>query len=350
MKKLNLLLILVLAVAIHSYGQYFTVKLGGGYSWPGLQNSTTVLTFQPGADPDPAKATIIPLVALNTTITDSAKNRYQKNVYGTYGQGGHIDFSFGYMINPYFGVEIDGAYLWGSTISASQTVDLGTLLGSNATIVTRTHSNGLSLNPSLYFRGAKPGAKVAPFARLGIALPVFGALYHSLDIDLPNTLLDPNGAKAHIEVKTESTVSLGFQGGVGVEYTPIPLITVYGEVNAQYLMARAKQSDLTAYTLALGHNAATNTLSGYTTYSKVTNFVDNLTYANNTTDLGKQRDASGGHNSDPNYVNEDKGHDVLRQVANITNFGFTIGVRFNMSKKIFTDPFGKKAKAAASAK
>lgn len=348
MKKINFLTILVLAAALQSYGQYFTVKLGGGYSWPGLQNSTTVLTFQPGNDPDPAKATIMPLVALNTTVTDSAKNRYQKNVYGTYGQGGHFDFSFGYMINPYFGVQIDGAFLWGSTISASQNVDLGYLLGSNATIVTRTHSNGLSLNPSLYFRGAKPGAKVAPYARLGIALPVYGALYHTLDINLPNTQLDPQGAKAHIEVKTESTVSLGFQGGVGVEYTPVPLLSIFGEVNAQYLMARAKQSNLEAYTLTLGNAPTTNSLGTYSTYSRVTNFVDNLTYANNTTDYGKGRDLTGNHNNDPNYVDESKGHDVLRQVANITNFGFTVGVRFNMSKKIFQDPFGKKAKAAAA--
>ncbi len=348
MKKLNLLLILVLAAATYSYGQYFTMKLGGGYSWPGLQNSTTVLTFQPGASPDPADASIIPLVGYNTTGLDSAKNRYKKNIYGTYGQGGHFDFSFGYMINPYFGVEIDGAYLWGSTITATQIGDVGGVLGNGATIVTKTHSNGLSLNPSLYFRGAKPGAKVAPFARLGIALPVFGALYHTLDINAPHSLLSPDGVTAHIEVKTESTVSLGFQGGVGVEYTPVPLLSIYGEVNAQYLMARAKQSDLEAYRLKVGNTPETNTLTSYTTYSKVTTFVDNLTFANNTTDFGKGRDISGAHNSDPNYVNETKGHDVLRQVANITNFGFTVGVRFNMSKKIFADPFGKKAKAAAA--
>lgn len=341
MKKLNLLLILVLAAATYSYGQYFTMKLGGGYSWPGLQNSTSVLTFQPGASPDPADASIIPLVAYNTTQLDSAKNRYKKNLYGTYGQGAHIDFSFGYMINPYFGVEIDGAYLWGSTITATQIGDVGGVLGNGATIVTKTHSNGLSLNPSLYFRAAKPGAKVAPFARVGIALPVFGALYHSLDITAPHSILNPDGVTAHIDVKTESTVSLGFQGGVGVEYTPIPLISVYGEVNAQYLMARAKQSTLEAYTLALGNTPATSTLGSYSAYSKVTNFVDNLTYSSNTTDFGKHRDPSGAHNSDPNYVNEDQGHDVLRQVANITNFGFTIGVRINMSKKTFQNPTGK---------
>ncbi len=341
MKKLNLLLILVLAVAIHSYGQYWTVKLGGGYAWPGLQNSTTVLTFQPGASPDPADASIIPLVAYNTTKLDTAPNRYKKNIYGTYGQGAHFDFSVGYMINPYFGVELDGAYLWGSTISATQVGDVGGVLGNGATIVTKTHSNGLSINPSLYFRAAKPGSKVAPFARVGIALPVFGALYHTLDIDAPHSLLDPNGVKAHIEVKTESTVSLGFQGGVGVEYTPIPLISVYGEVNAQYLMARAKQSTLEAYTLALGSQPATNTLGSYTTYSKVTTFVDNLTYSSNTTDFGKARDVTGAHNGAAGYVDESKGHDELRQVANIANFGFTIGVRINMSKRTFQNPTGK---------
>lgn len=344
-------MILVMTAASYSYGQYFTLKVGGGYSWPGLQNSTTVLTFQPGVSSDPADAAIIPLIGYNIPKQDSASNKYKKNIYGTYGQGGHFDFSFGYMINPYFGVQIDGAYLWGSTITATQTSDIGGVLGKDATIVTKTHSNGLSLNPSLYFRAAKPGSKVAPYARLGIALPVFGALYHTLDVNAPQSILDAvNGVKAHIEVKTESTVSLGFQGGVGVEYTPLPLLSIFGEVNAQYLMARAKQSDLTAYSLTVGKTPTADALAGLSTYSRVTNFVDELTYASNTNDkdFGKLRDPSGAHNNDPNYVNETKGHDVLRQVANITNFGFTVGVRFNMSKKIFQDPLGKKAKAAAA--
>jgi hypothetical protein len=105
------------------FSQYFTVKLGGGYAVPGIQQSTGVLTFQPGSSTDPAYASIIPLMSYNTTSHDSLKNRYKSNVYDGYGHGGHFDFSFGYMINPYFGVQIDGAFLWGSTVSSTQIFD-----------------------------------------------------------------------------------------------------------------------------------------------------------------------------------------------------------------------------------
>ena len=347
MKKITTLFIVFVLASQMGFSQYFTVKLGGGYAVPGIQQSTGVLTFQPGSSTDPAYASIIPLMSYNTTSHDSLKNRYKSNVYDGYGHGGHFDFSFGYMINPYFGVQIDGAFLWGSTVTARQTFDDAGVLGPNTTIVTKTHSTGLSLNPSLCFRAAKPTAKVAPYARVGLALPVFGAIYHTLDIDAPNSLLAANGAKAHIDVKTESTLSLGFQGSVGVAYTPVPLITIWGELNGQYLFVKAKQSTLTAYDLALNGGAPASLLQGLSTYSKVTNFVDKLDANSNSEDFKTRNSTKSGQ---PGYVDETKGHDELRQVANLGSFGFSVGVTFNMSKKIFKDPFGKKAKAEAANK
>lgn len=349
MKKLILLTALITTFSA-AYCQYFTVKLGGGYSTPGLQNSGSVLTFQPGVNPDPANAVIMPLFNYNTAASDST-NRYKSNLYAGYSQGGHIDFSFGYMINPYFGVQLDGAYLWGSTVTATQTYD-DPLLGNNAKIVTKTHSNGLSINPSLYFRAAKPTAKFAPYAKAGIALPVSGAIYHDLNITAPNSILG-NVTNADIGVKTTATVSVGFQGAVGVSYTPVPLISVWAELQGQYLLIKAKQAALTQYTITVqGQNTqnlltTSNTLNGgkpYSTYSQVTNFVDQLTPSSNTTDFGKSRANLPGQSS---YVDENAAHDELRQTANLAAFGFSVGVTINLSKKVLQDPFGKKAKADA---
>ena len=358
MKKI-ILLTAFIAVFSTAFCQYFTVKLGGGYSFPGLQNSTGVLTFQPGVGPDPAGSNIIPLVNYNTSAIDSG-NRYKSNLYNSYSRGGHFDFSFGYMINPYFGIQIDGAYLWGSTITGSQTYD-DPLLGPNATIITKTHSNGLSLNPSLVFRAAKPTAKWAPYARAGIALPIAGAIYHDLNITAMNSILAPGKlTNAIIDVKTESTVSIGFQGSVGLSYTPVPLISIWAELQGQYLFVKAKQATVTNYTIdiqgqanqnMLGSNNILNGGKPYSNYSTTINFVDQLNANSNTTEVGtKNRDNSGAHNGQASWVDERKAHDELRQVANIGAFGISIGVTFNMSKKIFKDPFGKKAKAAVAVK
>lgn len=352
MKKIILLSVFIATISA-AYSQYFTIKLGGGYSVPGIQNSGSVLTFQPGVNPDPAGSTMLALNNYNIAAQDSA-HRYKSNLYAGYAQGGHFDFSFGYMINPYFGVQIDGAYLWGSTITASQTYD-DLLLGPNANIITKTHASGLSLNPSLYFRAAKPNAKWAPYARAGLALPVLGAIYHDLNITAMNSPITPPNTltNAIIDIKTTSTVSLGFQGSIGVSYTPVPLISVWAEVQGNYLLVKAQQTLVTNYTLTQGTKTY-NMLSGqnflygnksYSTYSTTINFVDQLNTNSNTTDFGKARNPTG--ITGPGYVNEKAPHDELRQAANFGAFGFAVGITFNMSKKIFQDPFGRKAKAEA---
>ncbi|MCW3128085.1 MAG: hypothetical protein JWO03_3743 [Bacteroidetes bacterium] len=334
MRKITLLSSALIFIASQGFSQYFTVKIGGGYGWPGIQNSGSVMTFQPGTQtPDPATSTILPLIAQRT---DSSSSKFKSNVYDGYGHGGHLDFSFGYMINPYFGVQLDGAYLWGRNVTSVQLYN-DPLLGNNAKLTTSTHSNGLSVNPTFYFRAAKPTAKVAPYARIGLALPISGAIYHSLHIDAPGFA---GGSTADINVKTEAAISLGFQGSVGVSYTPVPLITIWGEVSGQYLMVRAKESTLTKYDLN-GQDFTKN----FTTYSLVTNFVDKIDNNSNTTELGtKTRDQT---STTLSKTDESKPRDVLRQVANLSAFGFSVGITFNMSKKIFLDPFGKKAKAAA---
>lgn len=341
MKKIILLTAFVTTFSA-AFSQYFTLKLGGGYSWGGLQQSTGVLTFQPGASTDPAYASIIPLENFSTAASDSPSAKYKSNLYASYSTGGHLDFSFGYMINPYFGIQLDGAYLWGATITGNQLYDAAPILGPGTSIITRTHSNGLSVNPSLYFRAAKPDAKFAPYARLGIALPIAGAIYHTLDITAPNSPLGPGGATAEIGVKTLANVSVGFQGGAGISYTPFPLMTFWGEVQGQYLFVRAKESDLTSYTLTT-NGKTQSLLASLTTYSKVTSFVDQLNVNSNTEDFGKQRATSNLANSGkPGYVNENAGHDELRQVANLGAFGFSVGIQINLSKKILQDPLNKK--------
>jgi hypothetical protein len=329
MKRLFTIALLVCGTIQGVNAQYGYLRVSGGYSWDAFQKTGQVLTFKPGAGTDPAGSTIVPM--FNQNISGDTAQYYIKNVNSGYAKGGALSLHGGYMINPYFGVEMGLTYLWGSTINSSAHYN-DALLGKGATSSTSTFSNGLSLMPGVFLRAAKPEAKIAPFARLGLSLPVFGATNHTLSIDAPNSILGV--VKSEIDVKTESTVSLGVNGSLGLSYTPIPILSVFAEMNAQYLFVRPKTSTLTKYNLNI-NGQDNDMLATLSTFSKVTEFEDKLDVNSNTVIFGKERLGSGTPKAGHTYVDETKARQDLRSSANFGAIGFNIGVTINMSKTIF---------------
>ncbi|MBS1623460.1 MAG: outer membrane beta-barrel protein [Bacteroidetes bacterium] len=390
MKKLNLLLLSVLAAATYSYGQYFQLSVGGGYAWPGLTNTTTVKGFQPLlsnsiADVnnvlDPANASVIDFVnstsyghftGTDNTYSDTAGSK--STVHGSYASGANITIAASYRINPYISVGLNFNYLWGNTISSSQLYgnSVTATLGPNTMVTQKTHATGLSVMPSVTAFAAPARWKVKPYVRFSINLPLAGSVEHDIHVESPSALLNTTHLTSDLKVKTESQFSLGFNGGLGVMYQPIPLISIWGEVTGTYLNVAAKTSTLTEYVID-GRNlttgatthadriAGTGQLPGIITalggtnapltqYSRVIEYVNELNSESNTTDYGKQRDKTGAHNGQAGYVDESKNHQLQRPYAPFSNFGLSVGISINMSKKIFQDPLGKKAKAEAEKK
>lgn len=308
------------------------IRIGTGYSWNSFQKTGQVLTFQPGVNPDPAYSAILPLVMQD--LSDTSGGQYISNVGDGYARGVNITITGGYMINPYFGVEMGLAYLKGATIKSTSKTNDSPLLGPNSILNTTTSSFGLSLMPALYLRAARPEAKVAPFARLGLSLPVYGATSHELNILAPNSPILGN-VTSDIKVKTQSTVSLGVNGSVGINYTPIPLISIFAEMNGQYLFVRPQKATIQKYDLTI-NGATQNSLAGLTKYSTVTEFVDKIDENSNTERFGKGRIASPVPGKQ--YVDEDKPRQALRTAANFSAIGFNVGIVINMSKKIFESP------------
>jgi len=330
MKKL-LLSIASISVLIAAQAQNGYIRIGTGYSWNAFQKTGQVLTFQPGVSPDPAYSVILPL--LKQDLSDTSGGRFIANVNDGYARGVNVNITGGYMINPYFGVEMGIAYLKGASIKSTSKTSDSPLLGANSILNTTTSSFGLSLMPSLYLRAAKPEAKVAPFARLGLSLPVYGATTHELNIVAPNSIL--GNVKTDIRVRTQSTVSLGINGSVGINYTPIPLISIFAEMNGQYLFVRTQKSTVNKYDLTID-GTTQNVLTSLSTYSTITEFVDRLDENSNTERFGKGTIA----NPSPGkpFVDENKPRQTLRTAANFSAIGFNIGLVFNMSKKIFESP------------
>jgi hypothetical protein len=119
-------------------------------------------------------------------------------IRGSYGQGMNFTLGLGYMINPYIGFDMGINYQQSSKIKSVETHDIilnnppfvNLKLGQPITANISTNAYTLSVMPSIVVAAALPNWKAYPYARLGLTLPVFGALIHDLDIVVPDSLFD----------------------------------------------------------------------------------------------------------------------------------------------------------------
>jgi len=326
-KNLFFILIVTALISQSTFAQKgFTIRLAGGYAWPGFINSEGIIG--PKIDPfSPEKDGLVPMMNISDTIP------YSQTVHGSYGKGGNFTLAVGYMINQYFGVEMGMSYLKSATFASDQTREL-TLqltpgpppqygaLGKYMQAHIETNAFGLSLMPALIVKGAKPGWKVYPYGRLGISMPVFGGLTHKISIDVDTTFLasisdDPYylGKRVNVTLKTEGTVSIGVNGAIGIAYQPLPYLAVTAELNGQYLSTRAKSAKITQW-----DTDGKSRIADRGVYRTEFNFVDKLDNHSNNADYN------------PSY-NPDKPKDDLRPSGPFSNLGFNIGLSFILSKQ-----------------
>jgi len=328
MKKYTLLSTLLFVAFISSHAQEFTVRLAGGYAGPGFQNNENVL----GPKVDPATPTTDGLVNL-ANINDSAHT--YKPVHGSYGTGGNVTLAVGYMFNNYIGIDVGVGYGHSNDISCNQVREQP---GFSPPVFLYANINSFSyavtLTPAIVVSGAKTGWKVYPYGRLGLVLPVAGKLTDNVTIDA-NTLsgISPVslnqdrygwlGNYTHVTLVTEGTLSLGISGAVGVAYRPLPFLSVFAELNGQYLQVRGKSSTITKWDATIIQNGTTTTVSDLAargTYRTQFSYVDQLSPQSN--------NAAYNANYNPNQPKQD-----LRPTSPGSNLGFNVGVTFFLSKK-----------------
>ncbi len=344
MKK-NLLAFAFAVIGVTSMNaQYFTLRVAGGYAWPGFQNSEHLVG--PKVDPfSPDKDGLIDMANINDSIP------FNQPINGSYGKGMNFTFGFGYMINPYIGVELGVSYLKSATFSCDQTRELTIQSGfgnppaftnvgyyMNAHIT--TNAFGLSLMPSIIVQGAKPGWKVYPYARLGVSMPVFGELTHKIRIDVADEVFSeqPNlgntiykapyylGHHTDVTLKTQGDISIGVNGALGVCYKPLPYLAIHAEVNGQYLVIKAKEAKLTQWDAD-----GVSRLEDRGVYRTEFDFIDKLDNTSNNQDYNSAFDKT-------------KPKEDFRPSAPFTNLGFNVGVTFMLSKKILKKKSGAEKK------
>jgi len=340
-KLLALLAICTFTVATVN-AQYFTLRFAGGYAWPGFIGTEKLV----GPKIDSKTAAEDGLI---TMANVSEKDSTYKQVYGSYGKGMNFTFGFGYMFNPYIGIDLGVSYLKSATISVTQDhqmylpnetnpADPFTATGAYLNCKINTQAYGLSLMPSIVIQGAKPGWKVYPYARLGLSLPVYGGLKHTVTIDMDSAFAASQGLinyvnqspyflgkHTDITLTTEGTISLGVNASIGVMYKPLPYLSVFAEVNGQYLNTRAKSSEITQWDAD-----GVSKLDDRGEYRVKFNYVDELTKDSNNPTYN------------PNY-DKTKPKDDLRPAGPFSNLGINIGITFNLSKSILKDGTTEKA-------
>ena len=307
----------------------FTFRWAGGYAWaPTAENI-----------PAPLINTLTPAIDQFANLANiNAPNSTNQLVHNSFGHGFNLGLRFGYMFNPYIGVDLGVSYAESKTISAYQQTILyqpdsagnATPSGGYLDNTITAKSQSLVLSPSVIFAYSKPKYKFYPYLRAGLALPVYTVITNKLDM-----VMDGVGATStsyaapyflgDITTATYQTVTqftVGFNGAVGVVYRPVNFINFFAEINCQYLNMKGNYTLLTEWT-ADGNDM----LASRGPYREETIYVKSLNSQSN--------NAAYNPNYNPNQPKQD-----VSPVFPFSNIGFNIGVQVVLNTKVFKDQDG----------
>lgn len=300
MKNAGLLLctaIFALASA-KSYSQEFYIRGGVGYS---LENAGTEFN---NADPNG-----LTMIQQSTDITVNPDGSARvKSLNGTLGSGFKGTVTFGYMFNQYVGAELGFNYFTGEEKT------IGKLTSPMMQSEAKAYLEGLDVMPALFLT---PGfAKLNPYARVGLLIPVAGKLY----IDSQAYAPDAGGPGVDINVKAktevESRFSVGFAGALGVSYPLSPKLQIFGEVEMKSLSIKSKSAQIKEYETTAVTSAGTALVPG----QQLADLPRNETHFEFEDEYTQGAD-------DP-----DSPRKIPTQYVNASGIGFNLGIRYSFGK------------------
>lgn len=301
MKKLTYFLsaVAIVSVATTASAQEFYIRGGGGYS---IENASTEFN-----NADPNGLTMI-RQSTDVTVNPDGSTRI-KSLNGTLGSGWKGNVTFGYMFNPYIGVEMGFNYF----TSDNKTIGKLTSPVMNSEAV--AHLEGLDVMPAIYLTPNFTG--INPYARVGMLIPVAG----HLEIDSRAQAVNGGGPGTDIFVnartEVESKFSLGFAGAIGITYPIGPKLHLFGEVEIKSLSIKSKSAEIKEYTTNAVNGGQVipvpgQQLADLPVYEKKFIFEDSYT-----------------ESADPD---ENSPRRIPTQYVNASGLGFNIGVRYSFGK------------------
>jgi outer membrane protein W len=185
------------------------------------------------------------------------------------GKGTTAGLFVGYMFNKNFGAELGVSYLFGS-----KTIILDEFTATNVSASDETiyKGNMLRLTPTLKMMIGE--GKLQPYMKIGMIVGVAGKFtyeYNSSDI----TPSESSSSQQIVEYT--GGVSLGFYGGLGINYALSDKLSLFGEIAGNYQNWAPTKGELVTFT-----NDGVDELHLLTTYDKEVEFSNELTINSNT--------------------------------------------------------------------
>ena len=203
----------------------------------------------------------------STTSGSVTTNEYTtKNL--SLGKGINAGLYVGYMFNKNLGAELGISYLIGGKTTIN---DKSTGNNSSSTDEYIYKGNMIRFTPALKMIIGEN--KLRPYMRIGMIVGIAGKL-----TDEYNYTNTTPGSTSSGQVITEYTggISLGFHGGLGINYALSDKLSLFGELAGNYQNWAPKKSEITTYT-----QDGADQLPSMTTYQKETEFLDSFTTTSN---------------------------------------------------------------------
>ncbi len=196
-----------------------------------------------------------------TLVVSATGDQTSTAIYGSYGGGINAGLNVGYMFSEHFGAELGISHFLGSSVTSRDV----TLPSGSATVT--ASSNQVRLAPSIILT---TGGDFAVYGKGGLVLPVGGSTVAEIN-DATNPL-----AVVEQGVESNGSMSIGFQGALGVSYNLSDNLSIFGELSAINLRIKSGTQTVTKYNVN-----GTDFLAALETYDIETTFVDELNAGSN---------------------------------------------------------------------
>jgi hypothetical protein len=265
------------------------------------------------------------------SITRDSNNMIisQRTIFGSFGHGARASLAAGYMINPYFGIELEIYYFGGFT------QEYGSKSGGTDIQYDRTgYSYQFRATPSLVVQ-APVSEKFQPYARFGILVPFWGKTIIEESWSYPTTPLRSRAKKTEVDGK----FSLGFETSIGLQYNINENLGIYIQATYTALTIRSDKATVTKDDQTDASGTSKNNLDGATAILTTIEFQDELTKESNTTEAYLLAFIDNSFPSDiavdisGNTLDLEKPLNLPTQTSNFNSLAFSVGIKYTFNKK-----------------
>lgn len=225
MNKTIALLLAYISCIHFCHAQGFYIKAAGGYAFPLAQQEVLQeLTYHSE------------LVGNNTVTTQKTGS-----VKGSYGAGTSLNLSFGYKFSPFIGFDLNLNYLRGQAYKATSS-STSSSSSTTATINQETsNEQGVLVSPAMIFMAGT--GSVRPYATAGAIV----GLTKLVDRSTLVYVVEKQESTLESEEETTGDISIGFRGGIGLEFILSKRIGFFTEALVTSMNFSPNESEYTKY-------------------------------------------------------------------------------------------------------